>query len=270
MIQKTIYGIMASRSSILNRGNRSLRVIRIDNLGVKTAFFCSTIGCDGAIMRQHARLPSFDVVGFLSHRPGGWVSAIYPERQTIYAQGNAADAVLYIKKGTVKVTVISLRGKEIAVAIRGPGFCGEEALSGQSQYSGSVITLMTCEIIRIKRETLADLLRREIEFANYFLSHLLARIGRVEADLVDHLFNTSEIRLARALLLLANYGSDEGPEVVSVPLNQETLAELIGTTRSRVNFFLNKFRRLGLIDYNGKLEVRGALQDYVSSTRIIH
>jgi CRP/FNR family cyclic AMP-dependent transcriptional regulator len=156
------------------------------------------------------------------------------------------------------------------VAIRGPGFCGEEALSGQSQYSGSVITLMTCEIIRIKRETLADLLRREIEFANYFLSHLLARIGRVEADLVDHLFNTSEIRLARALLLLANYGSDEGPEVVSVPLNQETLAELIGTTRSRVNFFLNKFRRLGLIDYNGKLEVRRALQDYVSSTRIIH
>ena len=131
----------------------------------------------------------------------------------------------------------------------------------------TVIAMSTCEIIRLEKETLVRLLHQDPEFADYFLDHLLIRTARVEADLVDQLFNSSEMRLARALLLLANYGNDQGLEPIPVKVNQETLAALIGTTRSRVNFFMNKFRKLGLIKYNGKLEVQKALLNFVLHER---
>ena len=215
-------------------------------------------------MQTTAKHLSFDVMKFFNqHFKEGAVSN-YRTNQVVYSQGDPADTVFYIHKGKVKVTIVSARGKEAAVAIRGPDeFCGEGALTGEPLRLATVTTLTPCEIIRLKKETLAGLLHREAGFADYFLSHLLLRNARVEADLADQLFNSSEMRLARALLLLANYGNGVGPETVSIPVSQETLAELIGTTRSRVNVFLNKFRKLGLISYNGKLEVRRALLNYV-------
>ena len=211
---------------------------------------------------------SFDVIGFLAQRPREWTSSNYQINQIVYRQGDAADSVFYIHRGKVKVTVNSERGKEVIVAIRGPDeFCGEGALTGKPLRLASVVAMTVCEIIRLEKETLAALLHDNADFGDYFLSHLLTRTARVEADLVDQLFNSSEMRLARALLLLANYGNDVGPEPLPVQVNQETLAELVGTTRSRVNFFMNKFRKLGLINYNGKLEVQKALLNYVLHER---
>ena len=162
------------------------------------------------------------------------------------------------------VCVNSARGREAIVAIRGPDeFCGEGALTGKPLRLASVTAMTRCEIVRLEKKAVADLLHEEAEFADYFLSHLLTRTARVESDLVDQLCNSSEMRLARALLLLANYGTGIGPEPMAIQVNQETLAELIGTTRSRVNFFMNKFRKMGLIDYNGKLEVHRALLNFV-------
>jgi CRP/FNR family cyclic AMP-dependent transcriptional regulator len=217
------------------------------------------------VMQGDSKYPSFDVMGLLTRRSTGWTSSNYQVSQIVYSQGDQADSVFYIHKGKVKVTVVSERGKEAIVAIRGPDeFCGEGALTGKSLRLASATTITACEIVRLEREPLAVLLHREVEFADYFLSHLLTRTARVEADLADQLFNSSEMRLARALLLLANYGNGNGPEPITIPVNQETLAEMIGTTRSRVNFFMNKFRKLGLISYyNGKLEVHQALLNFV-------
>jgi CRP-like cAMP-binding protein len=188
----------------------------------------------------------------------------YKENQIIFSQDDPADSVFYIHTGKVKVTVISNLGKEAIVAIRGPDeFCGEAALTEKPLRLATATAMSACEIIRLEKETVVRLLHQDSEFADYFLTHLLTRTARVEADFVDQLFNSSEMRLARALLLLANYGDDLGPEPLPVKVNQDTLAALIGTTRSRVNFFMNKFRKLGLIDYNGKLEVRKALLNFV-------
>jgi CRP/FNR family transcriptional regulator, cyclic AMP receptor protein len=214
-------------------------------------------------MGAHAKLLSFDVMEFLTRRNLGSSLSKYRADQIVYSQGDPADSVFYIHKGKIKVTVNSTRGKEAIVAIRGPDeFCGEGALNGKPLRLAAVVAMTSCEIIRIEKETMAGLLHREADFADYFLSHLLTRTARVEADLVDQLFNSSEMRLARALLLLANYGND-GLGPIPVQVNQETLAELIGTTRSRVNFFMNKFRKLGLINYNGKVEVHKALLNFV-------
>ena len=192
----------------------------------------------------------------------------YKENQILYSQGDPADSVFYIHRGKVKVTVISKLGKEAVVAIRGPEeFCGEGALIGKPLRLATATAMSACEIIRIERETLARLLHQEPEFAAYFLTHLLTRTARVEADLVAQLFHSSEMRLARALLLLANYDSDVGQEPIPVKVNRETLAALIGTTRSRVNLFMNKFRKLGLISYNGRLEVHKALLNFVLHER---
>jgi CRP/FNR family transcriptional regulator, cyclic AMP receptor protein len=192
----------------------------------------------------------------------------YQENQIVYSQGGPADSVFYIHTGKVKVTVISKLGKEAVVAIRGPDeFCGEGAMTGTPLRLASTTTMSTCEIIRLEPQTIVRLLHENEAFADYFLGHLLTRTARVEADLVDQLFNSSEMRLARALLLLANYGNDLGLEPVAVKVNQETLAALIGTTRSRVNVFMNKFRKLGLIKYNGKLEVQKALLNFVLNER---
>jgi CRP/FNR family transcriptional regulator, cyclic AMP receptor protein len=215
-------------------------------------------------MQASAKHLSFDVMGLLTRPSSGLSASNYRAKQTIYSQGDPADSVFYVNKGKVKVTVTSPRGKEAIVAIRGPDeFCGEGALTGKPLRLASVTAMSACSVVQIGKSALSNLLHRETAFADYFLAHLLTRTARVEADLVDHLFNSSELRLARALLLLSNYGMATEPTPLSLEVNQETLAELIGTTRSRVNFFMNKFRKLGLIDYNGKLEVHPTLLNYV-------
>ena len=219
-------------------------------------------------MPGNAGHPAFDVMGLLSQHNTRWALSKYEENQIVYSQGDPADSVFYVHTGKVKVTVISQLGKEAVVAIRGPDeFCGEGAMSGTRLRLATTITMSACEIIRIETSTIIRLLHHDQEFADYFLHHLLTRTARVEADLVDQLFNSSEMRLARALLLLANYGGDLGLEPIPVKVNQDTLASLIGTTRSRVNFFLNKFRKLGLINYNGKLEVQKSLLTFVLNER---
>jgi CRP-like cAMP-binding protein len=219
-------------------------------------------------MQKDAGHPSFDVMGLLTQHNTRWKLSKYKENQIVYAQGDPADSVFYIHTGQVKLSVVSKPGKEAIVAIRGPDeFCGEGAMAGTPLRLATTTTMSPCEIIRLETQTIVRLLHESQEFADYFLAHLLTRTARVEADLVDQLFNSSEMRLARALLLLANYGGDVGEEPIPVKVNQETLAELIGTTRSRVNFFLNKFRKFGLIKYNGKLEVQKALLNFVLNER---
>lgn len=205
-----------------------------------------------------------NVMQFFARESVALPVAKYGAEQSLYAQGDRADSVFYINTGKVKVTVVSERGKEAVVAIRGPDeFCGESAMTGISLRLSSARTLTACEIVRVDKAVIKRLLRSEPEFADYFLAHLLTRTAKVEADLVDQLFNSSEMRLARALLLLANYGTDSDPDPLPIKVNQETLAELIGTTRSRVNVFMNKFRKLGLIEYNGTLKVQKALLNFV-------
>ena len=217
---------------------------------------------------KKSKAPSFDVMALLTQHNTRWTLSKYQENQIVYAQGDPANSVFYLHTGNVKVTVISKLGKEAVVAIRGPDeFCGEGALNGSPLRLATTTTMSSCEIIRLEKQTIVRLLHENEEFADYFLTHLLTRTARVEADLVDQLFNSSEMRLARALLLLANYGNDFGLEPTAVKVNQETLAGMIGTTRSRVNFFMNKFRKLGLIDYNGKVEVHRSLLNYVLNER---
>ena len=215
-------------------------------------------------MQGGAQQRSFDVMGLLTQHNTRWNLSKYRENQVVYSQGDPADSVFYVHKGKVKVIVMSKRGKEAIVAIRGPDeFCGEGALTGKPLRLATVTTMSNCEIIRLEKETIVRLLHQAPEFADYFLDHLLTRTARVKSDLVDQLFNSSEMRLARALLLLANFGSDLGQEPMPVKVNQETLAALIGTTRPRVSVFMNKFRKMGLIKYNGKLEVQKALLNFV-------
>jgi len=219
-------------------------------------------------MQSDKKRPSVDVMRLLTQHSTRWTVSKYKENQILYAQGDPADSVFYIHTGKVKVTVISKRGKGAIVAIRGPNeFCGEGALTGNPLRLATVTTMSACKIVRLEKQAVVSLLHDVQDFADYFLDHLLIRTGRVEADLVDQLFNSGEMRLARALLLLANYGNDNGLEPLSIDLNHETLAEMIGTTRSRVNFFMNKFRKLGLIKYNGKLEVQKALLNFVLHER---
>jgi CRP/FNR family transcriptional regulator, cyclic AMP receptor protein len=217
----------------------------------------------GPAMQEHTKLP-FDVMRFLTEQGFARNLSKYRTDQIVYSQGDPADSVFYIYTGKVKVTVISERGKEAVVAIREPDeFCGEGSLTGKPLRLASAVAMTPCEIVQLEKETIAGLLRHEEKFADYFLHHLLTRTARVEADLVDQLFNSSEMRLARTLLLLANYGVDVGPEPMLVEMNQEMLSKIVGTTRSRVNFFMNKFRKLGLIKYNGKIEIHKALLNYV-------
>jgi len=182
----------------------------------------------------------------------------------VYRQGDPADAVFYIRSGKVKSTVVSEQGKEAVVAILGTGdFVGEGCLTGQPQRLGTVSAMTECVIVRITKADITRVIHDEPAFAELFIAHLLARNSRVEEDLVDQLFNSSEKRLARILLLLANFGKEGRPEPIIAKVSQETLAEMIGTTRSRVSFFMNKFRELGLIDYNGSIEVHSSLLNVV-------
>jgi len=190
--------------------------------------------------------------------------ATYSKGKVIYSQGQPSDAVMYIQKGGIKITVLSRTGKEAVVAMLGPGdFFGEGAMTGQSIRIGTATATMPTTVLIIEKGVMLGLLREQPTFSERFLAYLLARNLRIEADLVDHLFNSSEKRLARTLLLLARYGEREGSELRIPKISQETLAEMVGTTRSRVNFFMNKFRDLGFIDYNGDLRVNTSLLSVV-------
>ena len=212
---------------------------------------------------KEEKLP-FDPKVFLSKVNGGLTISEYQKNQVIYRQDEPADSVFYIQTGKAKVTVLSEEGKEAVVAVLGAGdFFGEGCLSGQALRLATVIALTECSVTRITKAKIIGVIHEEPAFAELFISHLLARNSRVEEDLVDQLFNSSEKRLARTLLLLANFGKEGDPEPVLAKISQETLAEMIGTTRSRVNFFMNKFRQLGLIDYNGHIEVHRSLLNLV-------
>ena len=214
-------------------------------------------------MKHKAKLP-FDPKAFLAKVDGGRSVSDYPKNQIVYVQGDPADSVFYIQKGKAKVTVLSEQGKEAVVALLATSdFFGEGCLAGQPLRMATVSTLEKSVIARISKADVVRVIHEEPSFAELFISHLLARNIRVEEDLVDQLFNSSEKRLARVLLLLANFGKDGKPEPVIAKISQETLAEMIGTTRSRVNFFMNKFRQLGLINYNGQIEVRSSLLNVV-------
>ena len=190
--------------------------------------------------------------------------AHYRKGEVIFSQGRPADAVFYIQRGKVKITVISEQGKEAVVAVMGPDeFCGEGCLTGQPLRLATAAAMTECEIMRLEKGTMVRVLHEEPAFSEFFVSHLLTRTIRVEADLVDQLFNSSEKRLARALLLLANFGKESPPEPIIAKISQETLADMIGTTRSRVSFFMNKFKKLGLINYNGHLEIHRSLLNVV-------
>ena len=207
---------------------------------------------------------AFDPRVFLAKADGGRTISQYRKDQVVFSQGDPADAVFYIQQGKVKITVVSERGKEAVVAVMGPDeFCGEGCLAGQPRRMATAAAMTECEIMRLEKAAILRVLREEPAFSEMFVSHLLTRTIRVEEDLVDQLFNSSEKRLARALLLLANFGKEGRPEPIIAPVSQETLAEMIGTTRSRVSFFMNKFRRLGFINYNGHLEVHTSLLSLV-------
>jgi CRP/FNR family cyclic AMP-dependent transcriptional regulator len=214
-------------------------------------------------MKRKAKLP-FDPKVFLSKVNGGKAISDYRKDKIVYAQGEPADSVFYIRSGKDKTTVVSEQGKEAVVALLGTGdFFGEGCLTGQPQRLSTVSAMTECVIVRIAKADIIRVIHEEPAFAELFISHLLARNSRVEEDLVDQLFNSSEKRLARTLLLLANFGKESRPEPIIAKVSQETLAEMIGTTRSRVSFFMNKFRKLGLIDYNGSIEIHSSLLNVV-------
>jgi CRP-like cAMP-binding protein len=202
----------------------------------------------------------FDPEAFLAKADGGRTISKYGKGQVVFAQGDPADAVFYIREGRVKISVVSPQGKEAVVAIHKAGdFIGEGSLTGRTRRISTARALEDSVITRVDKTTMVRVLRTEPNFSELFMAHLLARTMRVEEDLVDQLFNSSEKRLARALLLLANFGKDGKQEPVIAKVSQETLADMIGTTRSRVSHFMNKFRRLGYIDYNGVLKVHSSL-----------
>jgi CRP/FNR family transcriptional regulator, cyclic AMP receptor protein len=186
------------------------------------------------------------------------------KKQSIFTQGDAADAVFYLRKGKVKLTVVSKTGKEATIGILNErNFFGEGALAGQLVRMGSAAAMTDCELLRVDKKAMMDAVHREQSLSDMFVAHLLARNVRYEEDLVDHLFNSSEKRLARLLLMLAHFGKEGIPETVIPKISQETLAEMVGTTRSRVSFFMNRFRKLGFIHYNGGLQVHSSLLNVV-------
>ena len=214
-------------------------------------------------MKRKAK-PPFDPKVFLSKVNGGRAISDYRKDQIVFRQGDPSDAVFYIQSGKVKKTVVSEEGKEAVVALlEADNFFGEGCLAGEPLRLSTVMALTKCVIVRISKTDITRVIHEEPAFAELFIAHLLARNSRVEEDLVDQLFNSSEKRLARTLLLLANFGKEGRPEPIIAKVSQETLAEMIGTTRSRVSFFMNKFRKLGLIDYNGSIEIHSSLLNVV-------
>jgi CRP/FNR family transcriptional regulator, cyclic AMP receptor protein len=208
--------------------------------------------------------PVFDPKAFLAMAGCGRTISKYRINQIVFSQGDPADSIFYVHDGRVKISVLSEQGKEAVVAILGPDqFCGEGCLAGQPRRIATAVAMSECEIMRLEKGAVMRVLHDEPTFSEMFVSHLLARTIRVEADLVDQLFNSSEKRLARALLILANFGKEGRPEPILANVSQATLAEIIGTTRPRVTHFMNKFRQLGLIEYNGTLKVHSSLLSVV-------
>jgi CRP/FNR family cyclic AMP-dependent transcriptional regulator len=206
----------------------------------------------------------FDPKAFLAKVGDGKTITRYRKDQVIFAQGDAADAVFYIQAGRVKLTVVSEQGKEAVVGILEPKqFFGEGCLNGHPLRIATTTAMEECLITSIVKAAMMAVLRGEPAFSELFMAYLLTRNSRIEEDLIDHLFNSSEKRLARLLLLLANFGKDGGPQTIQANISQAMLAEMIGTTRSRVCFFLNKFRNLGFISYNGRIEVHNSLLNAV-------
>jgi CRP/FNR family transcriptional regulator, cyclic AMP receptor protein len=206
----------------------------------------------------------FDARAFLESAGLGKRVVTYARRAVIFAQGDPCDSVLYVRKGVVQLSVLSQAGREAVVAILGPGdFLGEGALAGHLVRLETAIATVATEVLVVPKQQMVRLLHSQHEFSDRFIAHMLLRNSRLEADLVDQLFNSSEKRLARTLLLLARYGRGDAPVRVVPKISQETLAEMIGTTRSRVNFFLNKFRKLGFIEYNGELKINSSLLSVV-------
>jgi CRP-like cAMP-binding protein len=222
-------------------------------------------------MRSSAPSPitrGFDPDTFLATIGSGRKILSVPKKELIFAQGDAADAVFYIQKGKVRLTVVSKVGKEATIAIVSEGnFFGEGSLAGQLLRMGSAAAMTDCELLRVDKKAMMHALHREHAFSDMFVAYLLARNIRYEEDLVDQLFNSSEKRLARVLLLLAHFGKEGIPESVVPKISQETLAEMVGTTRSRVSFFMNRFRKLGFIHYAGGVE--GGLQVHSSLLNIV-
>ena len=206
----------------------------------------------------------FDPKIYLAEVSKGKMVSTYLKDQPIFSQDQVADGVYYIQKGKVKLSVVSKHGKEAVVALLGPGhFFGERCLIGNPRQVASTRAIEESVITRLEKATMIAAMRAEPKFTDLFMAHLLSRNGRIEEDLIDQLFNSSEKRLARLLLLLANFGKEGRPEPVTVKYSQEILAEMIGTTRSRVSFFMNKFRKLGFINYNGSIEVHTSLLNAV-------
>jgi len=201
---------------------------------------------------------------FLAQVGNGHTVTKYRKDQIVFSQGDPADAVYYVQKGKLKVTVVSDRGKEAVAALVSPGeFFGEACMAGQLKRLVTVSAMTDAVVVRIGKLEMSGLIREQSGFSQIFTTHILNRTIRVEADLIDQLFNSSERRLARLLLLLANYGNEGKPEPIIAKISQETLAEMIGTTRSRVSFFMNRFRKLGFISYNGHIEVHKSLLNLV-------
>lgn len=214
--------------------------------------------------------PPFNLDTFLNKADKGKTILSFPKKQILFAQGDTTEAVFYIQTGKVKVTVVSEHGREAVVAILERGaFLGESCLVGQTVRTATATTLEDSQIIRIEKAVMLRLLQEQPRFSEAFMSYLLTHSIRVQEDLVDQLFNSSEKRLARALLLLAHFGKESKPETVIAKINQETLAEMIGTTRSRVSFFMNKFRKLGFIDYKGGSRRNGALHVHSSLLNVV-
>jgi len=210
----------------------------------------------------------FDPDTFLATIGDGRKIVSVPNKQLIFAQGDSADSVFYLQKGKVRLTVVSKIGKEATIAIVSEGnFFGEGSLAGQLQRMGSAAAMTDCDLLRVDKKAMMDALHREHTFSDMFVAYLLARNIRYEEDLVDQLFNSSEKRLARVLLLLAHFGKEGIPETVVPKISQETLADMVGTTRSRVSFFMNRFRKLGFIHYAGGVE--GGLQVHSSLLNVV-
>jgi len=215
--------------------------------------------------RNSEKKPDFDPLAFLATIGEGRKFVLFPKKERVFAQGDAADAVFYVQTGKVRLSVVSKTGKEATIRILGQGeFFGEGSLAGQPLRMDSATAMTDCAVLRIEKKAMMEALHREHAFSDLFVAYLLARNIRYEEDLVDQLFNSSEKRLARVLLLLAHFGKESKPETVIPKISQEVLAEMIGTTRSRVSFFMTRFRKLGFVNYDEtSLQVHGSLLNIV-------
>ena len=214
--------------------------------------------------RATAGLTAFSPEVFLQQLDAGSKTCEYRTNAAIFAQGDVADSIYFLRKGKVKLSVVSNRGKEAVIALLNAGdFFGEGCLAGQVKRMATASAMTMSSVIRVEKAAAVSVLTSEPEFAAAFMHHLLSRSIRIEDDLVDQLFNSSEKRLARVLLLLANFGKEGKPETVIAKISQQTLADIVGTTRSRVSFFMNKFRKLGFVQYNGHLEVHSSLLNVI-------